>query len=118
MSPRGRCGAAVRARSGRGRRCWRTSEAITPATRLGLAAVQSAAELAWYYAQIARLGDGLDPTPELGAWRALGWFIAKDLWIGIRRRLRRMQPGRRASAELLAAPRRLMPCSARRWLAL
>lgn len=56
--------------------------------KLGLAALEGPAELAWYYWQLARLADGHEPEPTVSAWRALAWFLASDALVALRHRLR------------------------------
>lgn len=50
----------------------------TSAPRLGLASLEGAAELAWYYARLARLADGASGSPS--AARALAELLLGDAW--------------------------------------
>lgn len=53
--------------------------------RLGITRLESAAELAWYYAQLRRMGDGKDPAPDLSPAFALTEYMVTDAWEGARR---------------------------------
>jgi 2,4-dienoyl-CoA reductase-like NADH-dependent reductase (Old Yellow Enzyme family) len=60
--------------------------------RLGLSALaglEGAAELAWYYLQVARMGRGTEPEPRISGLHALIWFFAGDACEALRGRAAR-----------------------------
>jgi hypothetical protein len=59
------------------------------APRVALPSLESAAEMAFWYAQIARLGHGLPPAPRFSPWRALAAYVLGDALEALRARYRR-----------------------------
>lgn len=82
-----------------------TGEALPPvrSRRLGVAKLESAAELAWYYAQLARMGRGLAPDLDASPAAALVSYLASDAWEGACHRTRRRL------ASLTCPAQRLLP---------
>lgn len=56
--------------------------------RFGVGVLEAAAESAWYGAQIARMGRGLDPDPRLGVRASTLAYVTHDAIGGPRRRWR------------------------------
>jgi 2,4-dienoyl-CoA reductase-like NADH-dependent reductase (Old Yellow Enzyme family) len=61
--------------------------------RIRLERLESAAEMAYWYAQIARLGRGLAPAARLSLWRALAAYVLGDALEALRTRARRFRLG-------------------------
>jgi 2,4-dienoyl-CoA reductase-like NADH-dependent reductase (Old Yellow Enzyme family) len=61
--------------------------------RLGVDALESAAELAWYSSQLARLGAGGEADQGASPWRALLSYVATDALEGLLLRLSKLRGG-------------------------
>jgi len=80
---------------------------VTRAPRIGvrsLAHLESSAELAWYYRQVARLGVGRDAAPASSALAALAWFLATDATAAAQTRVARLLRRALGSAACPALP--------------
>ncbi len=75
----------------------------TRAHKVGVAALEGAAELAWYSLQLARMGRGQDPDRTISAWRAFLWSFVEDAWEAWRSRRTRARLATAGGALLSAA---------------